>query len=151
MKKISFYGRETIVDDETYKWASKWKWRYDGQGYAYYRIRRNKKYYYVKLHSLVIGPPPKGYVTDHINGDTLDNRSSNLRHVDFRTNMHNTKKHRAGHILGTTMRKDCRRWQAQAKIGDKTKYLGLFKTKEDANMAFLAYVRTLPLVDGEMK
>lgn len=38
-------------------------------------------------HHLVIGQPPKGYVTDHINGDGLDNRRRNLRHITQSDNM----------------------------------------------------------------
>jgi len=34
-----------------------------------------------KLHHAIMGTPAKGYVTDHINGNGLDNRKENLRFV----------------------------------------------------------------------
>lgn len=45
----------------------------------------------VLLHHFVIGKPPRGMVTDHINGNRLDNRRCNLRHVSYARNRQNTR------------------------------------------------------------
>jgi len=41
----------------------------------------------ISSHHWVIGLPPQGFVTDHINGDGLGNRRANLRHVTQSDNM----------------------------------------------------------------
>jgi hypothetical protein len=46
------------------------------------------------LHRLIADTPP-GFVTDHINGDTLDNRRANLRHATYGENRRNTRASRA--------------------------------------------------------
>lgn len=46
-------------------------------GYAIIRIGKNKK---IKIHQMILGKI-EGMDIDHINGDKLDNRISNLRHT----------------------------------------------------------------------
>ena len=38
-------------------------------------------------HHVILGKPPKGYVTDHKNGDGLDNQKENLHHITQSENM----------------------------------------------------------------
>lgn len=38
------------------------------------------------MHHIIVGKPPKGFVTDHINGNRADNRRINLRFVTQREN-----------------------------------------------------------------
>jgi hypothetical protein len=47
-----------------------------------YLLRDDKKW----LHKLIMPNCPKGYVVDHINRDTLDNRKCNLRYVTHSIN-----------------------------------------------------------------
>jgi hypothetical protein len=44
------------------------------------------------LHHLVVGKPPRGWHTDHINGDRSDNRRRNLRHVSPSCNGRNVRR-----------------------------------------------------------
>lgn len=48
----------------------------------------------VGLHRVIAGTP-KGLVTDHINGNTYDNRRANLRHATYGENRKNTAASRA--------------------------------------------------------
>jgi hypothetical protein len=50
-----------------------------------YLLRDDKKW----LHKLIMPTCPKGYVVDHINRDTLDNRRCNLRYVTRSLNSFN--------------------------------------------------------------
>ena len=55
-----------------------------------YLIRDDKQW----LHRLIMKDCPKGMVIDHVNGDTLDNRKTNLRITTYSQNGTNTNKTR---------------------------------------------------------
>jgi len=98
MKKIPLTrGRYAIVDDEDYGWLSRWNWYLvagEGMvGYAHYRPKKPGPYYYMhRLIAKLMFDIPEGYEVDHINGNSLDNRRSNIRIVTHRQNMLNVKK-----------------------------------------------------------
>lgn len=78
-----------IVDDDVYELVKNYKWGVSLPGvtkkpYFYTRLPGDKGH--TSLHHMVIGKPPKGMVTDHIDRDTLNNRRSNLRHCTIRQN-----------------------------------------------------------------
>lgn len=58
--------------------------RWPEKNVVYFRTRQDGKYVY--LHRLVAGCNTSQEIGDHINGDTYDNRSSNLRVVNYRQN-----------------------------------------------------------------
>lgn len=60
-------------------------WSLSGDGYPMTYVKGT----FVKIHHLVVGKPPKGLVTDHINRNKLDNRKDNLRFVTQRENLLN--------------------------------------------------------------
>ena len=74
-------GKYTVVDDEDYEWLNQWNWsavstwRKNG-GYA--MRRDNKLGKSILMHRLILGVP-EGVEVDHVNGNGLDNRRSNLR------------------------------------------------------------------------
>ncbi len=77
------------------------------------------------------------HVVEHINGDYLDNTRANLRVLTKRESMMNRKapKTNTTGFKGVSYRKKEENYQAQ--IGGK--YLGVFKTAEEAHQACLDY------------
>lgn len=98
----------------------------------------------IYLHAIINGTP-KEMQTDHINGDTLDNRCDNLRTVTVSENNRNSRKRRdnSSGFKGVDWHKRCHRWRAQITVGGKTKHLGLFDTAEEAAHAYDAAAREL--------
>jgi hypothetical protein len=81
---------------------------------------------------------------DHINGDKLDNRISNLRDVSTRTNTENRRtamSNNKSKLLG--VRKMGKKWAAHIGTNGRTRYLGSFLTPEEAHAAYLVAKREL--------
>jgi len=68
---------------------------------------------------------------DHKNGNTVDNRLSNLRNVTNQHNQFNTK------CKGYSFNKKFKKYQAYIRIDNKLKHLGYFKTKTGARLKYL--------------
>lgn len=85
----------------------------------------------------VTGAWPVAHI-DHINGDKLDNRFSNLRQVTIKLNNQNIRKARSNSksgMLGAFPAGG--RWRAQIKSGGKSVPLGIFDTPREAHEAYL--------------
>ena len=79
---------------------------------------------------------PSGLVVDHIDGNTLNNRKSNLRictraenNMNRRIYPNNTTGHRGVYDMGV---ESPSRWSARIKVGGKIVYLKYCKTFEEA-------------------
>lgn len=91
----------------------------------------------------VTGSWPSGDI-DHINGDSSDNRFSNLRCVDNQINRENLRKSHGDSVtqyLGVS-RHGKSGFQARIRVKGKTIFLGTHKTPEAAHMAYLNAKRT---------
>lgn len=75
-------------------------------------------------------------VIDHINGNGIDNRISNLRAVSQRENTLNREYHREGKIAGGTFHKRLGKWQSKIYIDGKYKHLGTFDSEKEAQDAY---------------
>lgn len=82
-------GEATLVDEADYEKASRYKWYLLKTPWANYAAGKidNKTVY---LHRFVTNPS-KNKQVDHINGNGLDNRQSNLRICSSAQNSRNTK------------------------------------------------------------
>jgi len=74
-------------------------------------------------------------VVDHINGNSLDNRLSNLRKCHIKENMQNIRKKNS--FTGVTLNKQSGKWVARIMHNYKGKQLGTFNTQAEALMARL--------------
>ena len=82
MRKITLTkGKHAIVDDKDFVEMTKFKWHYSegppGYGYARRSVRVGGKIKGVRMHRVIMGAKQSEDV-DHINGNCLDNRLSNL-------------------------------------------------------------------------
>lgn len=77
---------------------------------------------------------------DHINGDGLDNRWSNLRLADKSQNAANSKlnKRNTSGFKGVTLIKSTGKWKAQIRARGEHRNLGHFDTPEAAHAAYVA-------------
>jgi hypothetical protein len=131
-------GKFAIVDDEDFEYLNQWRWCLHSAGYAV-RVQhisgsgKNRKRISYLMHQ-VVNKTIKGFHTDHINGDKLDNRKCNLRTLTASENIFysgDRKNNTSGH-KGVSWSKERNLWCAQ--IGHKKKVipLGRYQKIEDA-------------------
>lgn len=87
----------------------------------------------------VIGRPlERGEQVDHINGDDLDNRRSNLRIATNQQNTWNQKRSRrnTSGYKGVSFNIRSKKWHAYIYTNRVPKYLGSFDTAEEAAAAY---------------
>lgn len=121
-------GSSFICDAQDLPLVQRHTWYLNRNGYA-----RNTEGIY--FHRLVLGNPD-GFVIDHVNRDTLDNRKSNLRVCQPRDNSHNMKMfstNSSGHT-GVYRKRD--KYVAEIIVDYKKIYLGAFANYEDACNAY---------------
>lgn len=130
-------GRFALVDEEdlgnlsAYSWCATGK---DGRLYAQRSYRdASGKIIKVAMHRMITGAA-KGMVVDHINGNPLDNRRSNLRVVTNQENTWNRRPRGATGLNGVRANKG--RWNAQVAPHGIEISLGTFGTKEEAAAAY---------------
>lgn len=92
--EISNYGNlRRLLKNGEYKII---KGSIDAMGYRYIQFNRKKKRNNMKFHTLVckcfIGEKPKGYITDHIDRNRLNNHIDNLRYCTYKENANNCGK-----------------------------------------------------------
>lgn len=135
--KIDIKGYEVLIDIDMLQDFLRYRWSVDTK----YKIvqagvgsRPNR--HTLRLHHLVMGHPPDGKETDHINHNCLDNRRANLRFVTSSQNSMNSRLR----INNTTGFKGVSRkrngWGAQIQFNYKKRYLGTFKIKIEAARAY---------------
>lgn len=128
-------GRDTLVDEEDVEFLGKFNWYWSASktntGYAVLKIKNN-----LGMHR-ALTECPDGYMVDHINGNSLDNRKLNLRIVTNRENGQNQKIHRSGKLVGCSYHKTRKKWEAKIRVDETRKSLGYFKTEHEAHQAYM--------------
>lgn len=82
--------------------------------------------------------PPDDMIVDHIDGNGLNCRRSNMRLATRAQNVRNSRrpKHNTSGFKGVSYNRKNQRWQAHIKVDSKSTYLGLYATPEDAYAAY---------------
>lgn len=86
--------------------------------------------------SRLLAAPPSGMVVDHINGNPLDNRRSNLRVCTVKENNWNRKRRVGGTSLYKGVSRAPNGWFANIWPHGKCRHLGRFKSEIDAARAY---------------
>jgi hypothetical protein len=134
-------GRTALVD-----WAdadlTQYKWCVRGQGILYAH-RKGENRTLIDMHRVILERMlnrPLGIqeFADHISGDTLDNRRSNLRLATRAENNQNAKRRKDNKTgyKGVSFRPDLGTWRARINVDNHSIFLGQFKTPEAAYAAY---------------
>ena len=93
----------------------------------------------------VIMDAKQNEMIDHINGNKLDNRRSNLRFCNKSTNAINSKVHKTNTsgVRGVYWDKQFGKWHGRIGINGKTKHIGLFNNLNDARKKISVAYRQL--------
>lgn len=135
MKEIKLtQGKIAFIDDEDYEIVSQFKWYYHQTGYAFTSDGKGGK---LRMHYAIMARLPK-FQVDHINGNRLDNRRHNLRHVKALYNCWNKglPSNNTTGYKGVDWDKKAKKWRARIKINYKNYYLGTFDNALDAAQAY---------------
>lgn len=105
--------------------------------YAYRFFRNRDPDVHISLGRLLLDAP-KNRLVDHIDGDGLNNKRSNLRLATVAENLQNRRQRRdaASRFKGVSFSSSRLQWQAEISYGGKTIFLGRFDREEDAYAAY---------------
>ena len=151
MKKIRLtQGKVSLVDDEDFKMLNKFKWYLVDQGKTYNAGRKapaiKGKRGVIRMHHAILGFPSNGFVTDHADGDGLNNQRYNLSFVTHRQNTHNRKnqiKQKSSQYPGVQWKGGKNEWRTRIYIDGKIKEIGSFEKEIDAFNAYKLEVEAL--------
>lgn len=130
-----------LVSAHRYEWVNQWNWfaEFDKRSGDYYAARRDysgDKPRRIMLHDVLI--PHDLPTTDHISGDTLDNRDENLRPATVKENSRNRKRpiDNTSGYKGVWWRKERNRWVATIRVDDCHIYISSHKLAIDAARSY---------------
>lgn len=129
------------VDDEDFAFLSRWKWSALRASSGLIYAVRSEPGVSIRMHR-VINATPDGVLTDHRDGDGLNNQRANLRSATPLQNMMNRRGKRGGTSVFKGVWFDPtpqrNQWRAAIRIAGKLRYLGRFRDEEAAGAAYAA-------------
>jgi hypothetical protein len=141
-------GKTALVDDSDFERLNQFKWFAQKGKITFYARRMspaiNGKQGVINMHHEIIGRPPIGLMSDHEDGNGLNNLKSNLRFVTNRQNSQNKQNiKKTSKYPGIYWHKKGKKWHARIQINGKTKSLGLFTDEREAFEAYRNAVNAL--------
>lgn len=136
------HGLVALVDDADYELAMRHRWhRTDPNGRRTVYAATNMpipgrhgrgSYRYKSLHHLITG----WSMVDHINGNGLDNRRSNLRQVTHAQNCRNRRLNSDNTSGYKGVNRFPSSWRAGIVVNQRFHHLGMYATAEEAALAY---------------
>lgn len=137
--EVEFTHRKLVflIDDEDYEIVNRLRWTLVTSGEKKYVISCGEK---ILLHRYLLNlSKGDGKEVDHINGDGLDNRMSNLRVCSRSDNAKNRKMSKHSKVPFKGVQKHGRKFRARITVDGERYTLGSFETPEEANKAYCAF------------
>lgn len=133
-------GLVTIIDGEDLELFQSYKWFVAGMLNGKPYLSRSvydpttKHRQTIRFHRQIMNTP-EGMDTDHINGNSLDNRKANLRICTRSQNCMNKRGKNTSGYVGVCWHKQANKWLANIKVKGRTHSVGLFENSIHAAMA----------------
>lgn len=133
-------GKVAIIDDCDAH-LLRFRWHAQRQGLNWYARRlllRSEGHFARFMHREILGVSDRSVEVDHVNGDGLDNRRSNLRSATRQQNAANQRKPstNTSGFKGVTWHAKLGKWRASLMARGHRHYLGLHATAEAAARAY---------------
>lgn len=118
------------------------RWNVNKNGRTHYAMHNNKKsfcYMHRVIMARVLGRDlQRGECVDHVDGDGLNNRRSNLRIASYGENQRNQRRNRANTsgYKGVHWNKLKNKWQARIQVNGNRITLGYFDDPKDGHEAY---------------
>jgi AP2 domain len=130
-------GKVSVVDEADYQWLSQWKWyarKHRNTYYAQRKTRHSEKPRNLMMHVAILGANGG----DHIDGNGLNNRRSNLRPSTRHQNGWNRgkQKNNTSGFKGVSWYQSHQKWNAHIQAFGKIKHLGFFDSILEAAKAY---------------
>ena len=138
-------GQVAVVDDDDFDFLSQWSWQAERKivlGTPVYYARRPQGRDAIYMHRAIMklaSTDPRK--VDHINGNRLDNRKTNLRIATQKENCRNRAPRGKSQYKGVSFHKHRGKWQAAITTDEGYRYLGLFHDEIEAARAYDAEAR----------
>lgn len=133
-------GKVAVVDEADFDWVMRWKWCAVRIGLRWYAVRvgprpERKRIYMHRILTFA----ERGEEVDHISGDGLDNRQSNLRRCTSQENKRGFRRKTAGltsRFRGVSWCARRKKWRAEICVREGvSRHIGYFEDEETAGRA----------------
>lgn len=147
MKEIQLTrGKVALVDDGDFKWLNQWRWYAKPFKKIFYAYRNEPVTNRNRAMHREILKPETGMLTDHIDGDGLNNQRCNLRVCSFAENARNSRLSSRNKFGLKGVSKQGSKFEARICVNRNKIYLGTFQT---AKLASEAYNKAALMYHGE--
>ncbi len=135
-------GLFAIVDAADYERVRQYTWCASCSGNRVYAYRKDRGKT-VRMHQFIMNPP-KGMVVDHIDGNGLNNRESNLRVCTQHQNLFNSRPIvKSSRFKGVHLYKRTGKWRAGIRHCGRDIHIGTFDDEIEAAKAYDRKAREL--------